>query len=105
MIATSEDPGKGELGSCYARLAAAIVEQAAKDANGYPDKRRYSNRAWQKEEVRRFFCDPDSLFTLCMPNTDGELMYNKIMQNYAKYGQWLPPEEARKAQYEGGITM
>lgn len=86
----------------YARLAVAIVEQAAKDANGWGHFNRKkedflsednyeSNRIWQINSVKHFFCDDDSIFALCMPNTDGSAMYNRIMHNYETYGNYMPP--------------
>ena len=66
----------------YLRLAAAIVEQAAKDAVSF-----------RKNEVRKFFCDENSIFALCMPNTDGETFYNGVMHNYSLYGSYKRPNE------------
>ena len=86
----------------YARLAVAIVEQAAKDANGWgyfnrtkedwlTEKNHEFNKNWQINSVRHFFCDDDSIFALCMPNTDGPTMYKMIMHNYEVYGNYMPP--------------
>ena len=92
----------------YKRLAAAIVEQACKDAMGYPavykrkksDKKlskedeelsRNSKKA-QREEVRRFFCDENSLFAFCMPHTDGKMLLNRVYDNFKKYGNYMPPD-------------
>lgn len=86
----------------YARLAVAIVEQAAKDACGWgcfnrnkkdqlAEKNYEFNKAWQINSVKRFFCDDDSIFALCMPNTDGPTLYKMIMHNYEVYGNYMPP--------------
>ena len=92
----------------YAMLAAAIVEQACKDAMGYVTfskkvrkpktdrviKRKYrDNKKDQMEEVRRFFCDEDSIFGLCMPHTDGEALLEKVYDNFEKYNNYMPPFE------------
>ena len=101
----------------YFRLAVAIVEQAAKDANGYSgwaygarkstrDNLLYSkefNRNWQREEVKRFFYDIDGIFPMCMPNTDGPALYKMIMHNYEVYGNYVPPQI--NSIYGGGILL
>lgn len=70
-------------------LAAAIVEQAAKDARGCRDGMNRGKGA--TNQIKEFFCDPDSPFTMYMPNTDGKALYDKIMDNYSKYGDYKPP--------------
>ena len=100
----------------YARLAVAIVEQAAKDANGYSgwvygSKKNAIermqlvefNRDWQKEEVKQFFNDINSIFSLCMPNTDGPTLYKMIMRNYEVYGSYIPPSS--RPAFGGGIML
>lgn len=67
----------------YQRLAAAIVEQAARDAvddSGKP-----------VQIVRKFFCDANSMFQLYMPNSDGRAVYKQILENYKKHGNFVPP--------------
>lgn len=66
----------------YLRLAAAIVEQAAKDANGF-----------RRNEVRKFFCEESSIFAMCMPNTDGKTFYEGVMHNYEVFGSYKRPNE------------
>lgn len=89
----------------YMRLAAAVIEQAAKDAMGYPkdysvrrtaDKEttelRKMNRKDQMEEVKRFFCDPNSTFKIfASSRVDGKAMYDQIMYNWKTYNNWHPP--------------
>ena len=70
-------------------LAAAIVEQAAKDAKGCKDSVYRGKGALN--QIKEFFCDPDSPFIMYMPNTDGKALYDKIMSNYNKYGDYKPP--------------
>ena len=107
----SHDPNYCMAG--YQALAAAIIEQAAKDANGYTpetgkgknDKnakeRRKLNRGDQMREVKKFFCDPNGLFNaLSTDKVVGEAVYNQIMENYRKYGKYLPQAEYRKRKKE-----
>lgn len=81
----------------YAKLGIAVVEQAAKDAlgYGYTNGNRIPNSEWAKQkqmkEVKSFFYDPEGLFVLCMPKTDGPTFYEKILSNYEKYGDYLQP--------------
>lgn len=91
------------LNEAYAKLAVAIVEQACKDAVGYyngssaQDKwNREHHGYYQREEVRKFFCDENSLFTLCMPNTDGKTFYKRLIYNYETYGYYCPPDSVNK---------
>lgn len=77
----------------YKLLAAAIVEQAAKDAMGWgytSGVKEIHSRTSQIEEVKDFFCNKNSVFVLYMPNTDGNSLYRKIMNNYEKYGRYYP---------------
>lgn len=86
------------LNEAYAKLGVAIVEQACKDAKGYYNAggSDISREVWQDNEVKRFFCSEDSLFTLCMPNTDGLAFYKQVLANYEKYGYYCPPEAISK---------
>lgn len=89
----------------YKRLAVAIVEQAAKDAKGYGynadrtmdpgagNKKLECNKTWQMQSVEWFFCSDDSLFSLCMPNTDGPTLYKMILHNYEVYGNYISPQQ------------
>lgn len=95
----------------YALLAAAIVEQACKDAMGYfsygKKEREKSKdqrgdevvvkhrRIAQMEEVKRFFTDKNSIFSLCMPNTDGKALLDQVYENFKKYGDYMPPTAKR----------
>lgn len=81
----------------YAKLGIAVVEQAAKDALGYSytNGNRKPSTEWGKarqiNEVKQFFYDPEGLFVLCMPSTDGPTFYEKILSNYEKYGNYVAP--------------
>lgn len=94
----------------YLNLAAAIIEQAAKDAMGYPkdhsvrktvDKEttelRKMNRRDQMNEVKRFFCDPNSTFRIfASERIDGEAMYDQIMYNWKTYNNWHAPSPKKE---------
>ena len=73
----------------YMNLAVAIVEQAARDANGWaPGIKEAHSKNHQVEEVKRFFCDEKSIFGLCMPKSDGHRLYKQIMENYRRLGKY-----------------
>ena len=73
----------------YKLLAAAVVEQAAKDALGWtPTKKEPHTRECQINEVKNFFCSERSIFGLYMPKTDGRSLYKRIIDNYNMYGSY-----------------
>ena len=99
----------------YLNLAAAVIEQAAKDAMGYPKdysvrrrtadeetkELRRMNRRDQMKEVERFFCDPNSTFRIfASERVDGRAMYDQIMYNWKTYNNWHAPAPKKEEEEE-----